>query len=77
MSPGAIAARLQKYEQIAGLGGRKCTMHSFRVGAALTRAIAGQDAAMVMASIGWKSRKKKAKRYMGSAVSQDGCRTRA
>ena len=73
MAPRAMTARLQKYAQSAGLAERKFTMHSFRVGAAVTRTIAGQDVAAIMASIGWKS-KKMAQRYIGSAVAPAGGR---
>ncbi|CAN0101716.1 unnamed protein product, partial [Sphacelaria rigidula] len=52
MTPRAMTARLQKHAQRAGLGDRNFTMHSFRVGAAVARTIAGQDVATVMAQIG-------------------------
>ncbi|CAM9967931.1 unnamed protein product, partial [Sphacelaria rigidula] len=55
MTPRAMTARLQEHAQRAGLGDRNFTMHSFRVGAAVARTIAGQDVATVMAQIGWKS----------------------
>ncbi|CAM9713278.1 unnamed protein product [Sphacelaria rigidula] len=56
MAPRAMTSRLQKYAQLAGLGDIKCTMHSLRVGAAVAQAIAGQDVAMIMASIGCTSK---------------------
>ena len=76
MASRAMTARLQKYAQSAGLAERKFTMHSCRVGAAVTRTIAGQDMATIMASIGWKS-KNMAQRYIGSAVAPDGGRGKA
>lgn len=65
--PRAMSARLQKYAQIAGLAERIFTVHSFRVGAAVTRTIAGQNVDAIMASIGWKS-KRMAHRHIGGAI---------
>lgn len=73
MAARAMTARLLKYAKLAGLWYRKFTMRPLRVGAAVARAIAGQDVATIMAAIGWKS-KEIASRYMGKSVPQKASR---
>ena len=67
-----MSSRLQAAVSAAGLAdGRKYSMHSFRVGGAVSQALAGTAVDALMAHVGWKT-KSVARRYVGPQPSVAG-----
>ena len=64
MSPQLMTARLRHHMETAGLTNKKYTMHSFRVGSAVSQALQGTSLVDIMRNVFWKS-EVVAKRYVG------------
>ena len=64
VSPQNMTSRLKTYAKFAGLAEKDYTMHSFRVGSAVSRALQGRTVFEIMHRVFWKS-ENVARRYVG------------
>ena len=68
MPPQLMTTRLRHHMEAAGLTTKKYTMHSFRVGSAVSQALQGNSLMDIMRNVFWKS-EVVAKRYIGFGAS--------
>ena len=77
ISASTMAACLKKHLEHAGLRTRQITFHSFRVGCAVTRIIAGIDIAENMAAVNWTSEKIACRYVKGTKITRNSTGTTA